>query len=253
MSVPAVQMERPSDTTLALTVSGAYKHFGGLPAINGIDLTVRTGERHLLLGPNGSGKTTLFNLITGVLMLDAGSIKLLGKEISSLPVAARTHLGIARTYQIITLFPKDTLIRNVVLSLLGLLPHRWNPFKPIDRYQDIGDAAEKVLDKVGLASLARKRISEVAYGEQRRVELAMALAQQPRILLLDEPLAGLSRTERRDVQDLLAQIPRDLTILLIELSFAEHITLLHHGEVVTHGTRADVVANPRTREVYLGR
>ncbi|MGZ5802722.1 MAG: ABC transporter ATP-binding protein [Xanthobacteraceae bacterium] len=243
----------------ALEVKQLYKRFGGLPAINGIDLSLGAGERHLLLGPNGSGKTTLFNLITGVLPADSGSVRLFGEDLSRLPVAGRAHLGMARTYQIITLFPKDTLIRNVVLSLLGLSSHRWNPLRSINRYADIGDAAEAVLETVGLTSIARRRLSEVAYGEQRRVELAMSLAQRPRILLLDEPLAGLSRSERRDIQDLLESFPRELTILLIEhdmdvaLSFAERITVLHHGEVVTHGTRAEVVANPRTKEVYLGR
>jgi branched-chain amino acid transport system ATP-binding protein len=244
--------------TAALSLQGLSKAFGGLPAVNGVSLQVQPGERRLIIGPNGAGKTTLFNLITGDLPPDAGTIRLFGEEVQRLSTHRRTHLGMARTYQILTLFPRDTLAHNVLLALLGRAPARWNPVLPLARRADLAARARAVLDRVGLGSLAERRLSEVSYGEKRRVEIAMALAQEPKLLLLDEPLAGLSREERATVQALLGRIPRDITIVMIEhdmdaaLSFAENITLLHYGQVLVEGTRAEVVAHPRTREVYLG-
>jgi branched-chain amino acid transport system ATP-binding protein len=164
----------------------------------------------------------------------------------------------ARTYQVITLFPRDTLAHNVVLSLLARAPGRWNALVPLSRRKALYAQAREVLAQVDLAHLAERPLAQVSYGDKRRVEIAMALAQNPRLLLLDEPLAGLSREERTTVQALLARIPRDITIVMIEhdmdaaLSFAERITLLHFGQVLVEGTRAEVVAHPRTREVYLG-
>jgi branched-chain amino acid transport system ATP-binding protein len=164
----------------------------------------------------------------------------------------------ARTYQIITLFPDGSLRENVALSLLGLSSARWNPLSRLDRQKDLMSEADRVLSTVGLDASAGKLLRETAYGEQRRVEIAMALAQRPRILLLDEPFAGLSMSERTDIANLLASIPRDVTIIMIEhdmdvaLEFAEQITVIHFGEVVVEGSRADVVADARTREIYLG-
>jgi branched-chain amino acid transport system ATP-binding protein len=164
----------------------------------------------------------------------------------------------ARTYQIITLFPSDSILRNVMLALLGLSPRRWNPFIGLDRQRDLFEEAQAALARVGLVHLADRPLSQTSYGERRRVEIAMALAQNPRVLLLDEPFAGLSIDERRQVQGLLRGLPRELTIVMIEhnmdvaLDFAERITLLHFGEVIVEGTRAEVVADHRTREVYLG-
>jgi branched-chain amino acid transport system ATP-binding protein len=212
----------------------------------------------LIIGPNGAGKTTLFNLITGELHPDGGAITLFGDDITRVPGRRRAHLGIGRTYQIITLFPGDTLLRNVTLSLLGLDRLRWNPFVRLDRQTALLARAREVLTRVGLGPLADRPLAQTSYGERRRVEIAMALAQRPRVLLLDEPFAGLSIEERRDVLALVAGIPRDVTIIMIEhdmdvaLDFAERITVLHFGEVVVEGTRAEVVAHPRTREIYLG-
>jgi len=242
----------------ALELNGLRRSFGGLPAVNGISLAVEPGERRLIIGPNGAGKTTLFNLITGDLKPDGGTIRLFGEEVQRLPTHRRAHRGMARTYQILTLFPKDTLVHNVMLSLLGLDPARWNPVVPLARRTALAGRAREVLAMVGLAPLADRLLSELSYGEKRRVEIAMALAQKPRLLLLDEPLAGLSREERASVQALLERIPREITVVMIEhdmdtaLSFAERITLLHFGEVLVEGSRAEVVAHPRTREVYLG-
>jgi branched-chain amino acid transport system ATP-binding protein len=164
----------------------------------------------------------------------------------------------ARTYQIITLFPQDTILHNVTLALLGLSPLRWNPLATLARRRDLAERGRAALARVGLDHIAERPLAQTSYGERRRVEIAMALAQEPRVLLLDEPFAGLSIDERRDVQRLLMAIPRDVTLVMIEhnmdvaLDLADRITLLHFGKVIVEGTRAEVVADPRTREVYLG-
>ena len=242
----------------ALVISGLDKAFGGLRVTRGLALSVAPGERRLIIGPNGAGKTTLFNLIAGELRADQGSIALFGQELTRLPVRQRAHLGLSRTYQIITLFPRETLLRNVVLSLLGLSPLRWNPFIRLDRQTKLVEQARVALERVGLGHLAARPLAEPSYGERRRAAIAMALAQQPKLLLLDEPFAGLSVDERRDVQKLLNGIPRDVTIVMIEhdmdvaLDFAERITVMHFGEIVVEGSRAEVVADPRVKEIYFG-
>ena len=242
----------------ALAVRNLEKSFGGLRVTSDVNLAVEPGERRLIIGPNGAGKTTLFNLITGELRPDSGSVTLFDRDITRVPSRRRFHLGIARTYQIITLFPGETLLRNVTLALLGLSRRRWNPFVRLDRQAALLARARETLARVGLDHLADRPLAQTSYGERRRVEVAMALAQTPRVLLLDEPFAGLSTDERRDVLRLVTSIPRDVTIVMIEhdmdvaLDFAERITVLHFGEVVVEGTRGEVVAHPRTREIYLG-
>ncbi|MFL5146485.1 MAG: ABC transporter ATP-binding protein [Microvirga sp.] len=242
----------------ALALKDLCKAFGGLQVTRNVNLSVEPGERRLIIGPNGAGKTTLFNQITGDLKPSSGSIHVFGRDITRIASRQRAHIGIARTYQIITLFARDTLLRNVMLALLGLSPLRWNPFVDLERQEHLRERAKAALARVGLADMAERRLSETSYGERRRVEIAMALAQEPKLLLLDEPFAGLSADERRDVRGLLAGIPRDVTIIMIEhdmdvaLDLADRITLLHFGEVIVEGTRAAVVEDPRTREVYLG-
>jgi len=242
----------------ALEIRGLNKSFGGLRVTSGVELLVASGERRLIIGPNGAGKTTLFNLIAGELRPDAGSIVLFRQDITRLAARRRAHLGLARTYQIITLFPNETLLRNVTLALLGLSPARWNPVVRLDSQRALIGRAADALQRVGLSHLASRPVAQTSYGERRRVEIAMALAQAPRMLLLDEPFAGLSIEERHDVAALIASIPRDVTIVMIEhdmdvaLDFAERISVLHFGEVIVEGSRAEVVEHPRTREIYLG-
>jgi branched-chain amino acid transport system ATP-binding protein len=242
----------------ALAVRNLCKQFGGLRVTANVNLTVEPGERRLIIGPNGAGKTTLFNLITGEIAPDSGSIRLFDQDITWAWSHRRPHLGMARTYQIITLFASDTILRNVTLALLGLSPLRWSLFKDLEQQHVLSERARAALARVGLGNIADRPLSQTSYGERRRVEIAMALAQDPKVLLLDEPFAGLSIDERRDVRQLLNAIPREVTVVMIEhdmdvaLDWAERITLLHFGEVIVEGTRAEVVANPRTREVYLG-
>jgi branched-chain amino acid transport system ATP-binding protein len=246
------------NVTLALHISGLNKAFGGVPAMNGVSLDVRPGERRLIIGPNGAGKTTLFNLITGDLAPDAGTITLFGEDVSRLGPHQRAHRGLARTYQITALFSRDSLEHNIVLSLLGLSKLRWDAFNPLPSQRALHEEARRALRLVGLEQRATYPIGEVSYGEKKRIEIAMALAQKPRLLLLDEPLAGLSREERSAVKALITAIPRDVTLVMIEhdmdtaLDLAERITLLHYGSVIVEGTRGEVVADSKTREIYLG-
>ena len=242
----------------ALTISGLRKSFGGLQVTRDVNLNVEPGERRLIIGPNGAGKTTLFNLITGELTPDSGSVRLFGQDITAVPSRRRSHLGMARTYQIITLFARNTILHNVSLALLGLSPLRWNPLIDMKRQGHIVEDARAALKQVGLGAIAERPLSQTSYGERRRVEIAMALAQRPKVLLLDEPFAGLSIDEPRDVHQCLMGISRDVTMVMIEhnmdvaLEFAERITVLHFGRVIVEGTRAEVVQHPRTREIYLG-
>ncbi len=241
-----------------LEINGLSKSFGALKVIDDFSMRVGPGERRLILGPNGAGKTTLFNLISGDLAANTGSIRLFGEEVGSLKTARRAARGMARTYQVVTLFPNDTLLHNVVLALLGKRRLRWNPLCSLEARGALREQAYVVLQRVGLEALAGKRVGATSYGEKRRLEIALALAQEPRLMLLDEPLAGLSAQERIQVQLLLEDIPRSISIVMIEhdmavaLSLAERISLLHYGKLVVDGTCEEVAAHPRTREVYLG-
>ena len=242
----------------ALEIIELNKAFGGLRVTQDVSLKIRQGERRLIIGPNGAGKTTLFNQISGDMRPNSGKIKLFSADVTTLAPYRRAHLGLSRTYQIITLFTGDTLEHNVTIGLLGLLPSRWQMWRPLSFYRDLASEARRTLDTVGLLHLSDHPISEIAYGEKRRVELAMALAQKPRVLLLDEPLAGLSNSERTTVRSLIASIPRQTTVIMIEhdmdtaLDLAETVTLLNYGRVIVDGERDAVIADERTREVYLG-
>jgi branched-chain amino acid transport system ATP-binding protein len=242
----------------ALEIIDLHKAFGGLSVTQNVTLTIRPGERRLIIGPNGAGKTTLFNQISGDMRPNSGQINLFGTDITQFPPYRRAHLGLSRTYQIITLFTDDTLEHNVTLGMLGLRPSRWQMWRPLSFYGDLATEARRTLDAVGLLHLANHPVSEIAYGEKRRVELAMALAQKPRVLLLDEPLAGLSNTERSQVKSLIASIARETAVIMIEhdmdtaLDLAETVTLLNYGRVIVNGERDAVIADERTREVYLG-
>jgi branched-chain amino acid transport system ATP-binding protein len=241
-----------------LEVQSLTKSFGGLKVTRGVDLRLAPGERHLIIGPNGAGKTTLFNLIAGDLRPDSGSIRLRGHDVTPAATQVRAQRGIARTYQILTLFGHDTLLHNVMLALMGKSALRWRPWGALQRERRLREQALRQLEAVGLAHKAALPLEQTSYGEKRRLEIAMALAQDPVLLLLDEPFAGLSAEERATVHALLASVSREVTVLMIEhdmdvaLALADRITLLHYGEVITAGTRAEVVDDPRTREIYLG-
>ena len=245
-------------TVPALHVEGLRKRFGGVLATRDVSLTVMPGERRLLIGPNGAGKTTLFNLVCGDLRADAGSIRVFGRELRGTPMRERPRAGLGRTYQVLTLFPGETMLHNVALAVIGGSRAAWLPWGSFARRQDVRARAEAALAQVGLHEGGERIAAETSYGERRRLELAMALAQEPRLLLLDEPLAGLSGPERETVRAVLEALPRTVSVLLIEhdmdvaLALADRVTLLNFGAVVLEGTRAEVAADPRTHEVYFG-
>jgi branched-chain amino acid transport system ATP-binding protein len=244
--------------SVVVEINDLCKSFGGLQVTRSVNLRVEQGERHLLIGPNGAGKTTLFNLIAGDLRPSSGSISLLGKPVTRTSTARRAQLGLARTFQIVTLFGRDSLLHNVKLALMGKSAMRRRHWGSFERNRALSTRALEVLHSVGLADKAQWPLEQTSYGEKRRLEIAMALAQDPQVLLLDEPLAGLSTEERETITELLRNIDPSITIIMIEhdmevaLAFADRITLLHYGEVILAGTRQEVVADPRTREIYLG-
>ncbi len=244
--------------TPALEVTALCKSFGGVAVTQNINLSVQVGERRLIIGPNGAGKTTLFSQIAGELQPDSGCIKVFGHDLTHKPVHVRPHFGLSRTYQIINLFNQDTVLHNVALALLGISPRRFNPFQALRRNDPVYEHARHVLESVGLTDSAERSVGEMSYGEQRRVEIGVAMSQAPKLLLLDEPLAGLSQDERVLVRDLISSLPRSTTIVMIEhdmdvaLAFAEKISVLHYGSLIVEGDRDTVVKHPRTREVYLG-
>ena len=241
-----------------LVLKGLTKRFGGVTAANGVNLSVAPGERRIIIGPNGAGKTTLFNLISGAFPPTAGEIHLFGEDVTRLPGHTRVHRGLGRTYQIITLFAKLTVLDNVLLALLGRHRARFAALRPLRAYGELYDEALERLRSVDLLERRADPARLLSNGEQRRLEILLALAQRPRLLLLDEPMAGLSPGERQAVLALLAQIGRQIPLVMIEhdmdlaLDLADLVTVLHYGEVIAEGTPAEVRSNPLVQEIYLG-
>jgi branched-chain amino acid transport system ATP-binding protein len=241
-----------------LRLDNVSRHFGGLKAVDGVTLTVAPGARHAVIGPNGAGKTTLFNVISGELPATSGTISLSGAEITKLAPHQRAARGVARTFQITRLFPDLTVRENVLLACAALDRRRFTWFRSLSSYTDLAGQAAGLLDRFGLSSLADEKARHISYGEQRRLEVALALAGRPRLLLLDEPMAGLSSPERVAMRTLLGELDPAIAVLLIEhdmdmaFSFADRVTVLHQGRVLTEGTRDEVSANDMVQQVYLG-
>ena len=242
----------------ALRLDGVLKTFGGLRAVDGVSLAVAPGERRALIGPNGAGKTTLFNLIAGVLPVTGGAIRLFGVDVTRAPAHRRAARGLARTFQITNLFPGLTVLENCILAVQALTPVKFSMLRPVSAYAALRERARAILAAVGLEGVVGARVANLSHGEQRQLEIALALAGQPRLLLLDEPTAGLSPAESRLMADLLAGLDPAITVLMIEhdmdiaLALATRVTVLHYGRVIADGTRDEVRADPQVREIYLG-
>jgi branched-chain amino acid transport system ATP-binding protein len=223
-----------------------------------VSLTVRPGERRALIGPNGAGKTTLFNLVSGAIPVSSGTIELFGRDITGMPSHRRAALGLARTFQINNLFPALTVLENCLLAVQALTRTKFSMFRPLDRYPALADRARATLASVGLADRVGATVRHLSHGEQRQLEIALALAGQPRVLLLDEPTAGLSPAESQLMARLLRALDPAITVLMIEhdmdiaLEMAERVTVLHYGRVIADGLREEVKANSLVREIYLG-
>ena len=247
-----------TEPALALSLSNLTKSFGGLSAVDGVSLTVAPGERRAIIGPNGAGKTTLFSLISGETMPSSGRLMLFGQDVTRLAPHRRAALGLARTYQITNLFPRLTALDNCILAVQALTPAKLHLHRALQRYTDHFARAREVLDAVGLAAKADEAVRSLSHGEQRQLEIALALAGSPRLLLLDEPTAGLSPAESHLMTALLKKLDPAITLLVIEhdmdvaFELTNRITVLHYGRVVADGLAHEVKADPLVQEIYLG-
>jgi branched-chain amino acid transport system ATP-binding protein len=241
-----------------LQTEALSKRFGALAVTDGVSIDVCEGELHALIGPNGAGKTTLINQLSGELAADAGTVRFDGRDLTRAPVHARARAGLLRSYQITSVFDEFTVLENVVLSALGARGHAFGFWRPLLQDRAARHAAEQAIADVGLAAHAGSAASELGYGERRQLELAMCLAAQPRFLLLDEPMAGMSAQESGAVTALLQRLKRRYTILLVEhdmdavFALADRISVLVYGRLMFTGTPDEVRAHPEVRAVYLG-
>ena len=235
------------------------KSFGALTAVNAVSLAAEAGRLHSIIGPNGAGKTTLFNLLTGAFAPSAGKIFLDGKDITATPAHRRAHLGLARSFQRTNVFPAFSLLDNVWVAAFACSPS-WKglAWRPAERYPELAERARQALCDVGLIEKEHQPAREVSHGEQRQLELAIALAARPRVLLLDEPAAGLSPEETRRMVALLSRLKGRYTIVLIEhkmdiiMSVSDRISVMHFGSLIAEGTPAEIQRNADVRKAYLG-
>ena len=245
-------------TAPCLALDHVSRHFGGLKAVDDVTLTVQPGERHALIGPNGAGKTTLFNVISGELPATVGSITVFGTNVTRMAPHRRAALGIARTFQITKLFANLTVLENLLLACEALERRKLVVHRAVSSYADLTARAAALIDQFGLTGRSDDYARDLSYGEQRKLEVALSMAGRPRLLLLDEPMAGLSAGESRSMHAILEQIDRSIAVLLIEhdmdiaFAFAERVTVLHQGRVLTEGTREQVSATPAVQQIYLG-
>jgi branched-chain amino acid transport system ATP-binding protein len=244
--------------TVVLRTEGLSKQWGSFAANSGIDLSIAAGSRHALIGPNGAGKTTFINLLTGVHPASSGRILLDGRDITALPQHQRVRRGMTRSYQINTLFADLTVLEAVVLAVCTRRGSSACWWRTVAAHgEEVAEAMALLVD-LGLGDAADTLTRQLAYGRQRLLEIALALATRPRLLLLDEPAAGIPLAESRELFAVLERLPRDVTLLFIEhdmelvFRFAERITVLVAGRVLADGTPAAIAADPRVREVYLG-
>jgi branched-chain amino acid transport system ATP-binding protein len=246
----------PPDGDELLRVEGLTMRFGGLTALNAVSLSVRRGELRAIIGPNGAGKSTFFNCLTGALRPTSGRIWFRGEDIAGLPPDAIARRAVARSYQITNILPGATVLENVRLAAQSRR-YAWSLLRHHRAYRDLVDRSRSLLDSVGLADKADEVAANLSHGEQRNLEIAIALATAPALLCLDEPTAGMSPVETQATVRLIERIARDLTILLVEhdmdvvMGLARRISVLHYGAVLAEGTPAEIQADPRVLEVYL--
>jgi len=250
----SVAREGAAETVLR--TEGLTVRFGGLTAVDNVNFAIQRGEVRAIIGPNGAGKSTFFNCLTGVLRPSAGRIVFNGEDITGLLPNHISQKGIARSYQITTIMPNATALENVRIAAQSRR-HGWSMLRHYRHYGDLIEKAEAVLDAVGLAAKADELAANLSHGEQRNLEIGIALATEPQLLCLDEPTAGMSASETHGTMQLVRRIAKDLTILIVEhdmqvvMELAHRITVLHYGRVLAEGTPAEIQQNPRVLEVYL--
>jgi branched-chain amino acid transport system ATP-binding protein len=243
----------------ALKIDSLYKNFGALQVVRDLSFTIPAEERRVvIIGPNGAGKTTLFNLISGELPPSGGTIHLFGRDVTKMPCYRRTRMGLARTFQITDLFPYFTLMENLLLALQAHDPCAYQMLRPLRSYGHLYEKAEKLLRQMKLWEKRDSAITALSHGEMRLVELMLGIAGGPKILLLDEPTAGLTRSEGVWLANMIQNLLKDVTLLIIEhdmqiaFALAERIIVLHQGAIVADGKPEEVRTNPRIKEIYLG-
>jgi len=252
---PAGAATSPAAAPLLATEALAVR-FGGLRALSNVDFAVAAGEIRAIIGPNGAGKSTFFNCLTGVLRPTSGHIRFAGQDITGLSPDRISQRGIARSYQITNILPNATVFENVRIAAQSR-HHSWNLFVHHRSFPDLADKAAAALEAVGLRQKADELAANLSHGEQRNLEIGMALATEPRLLCLDEPTAGMSAAETGATMDLVRQIAEGLTILIVEhdmqvvMGLAHRITVFNYGEILAEGTPAEIQSNPRVLEVYL--
>jgi len=248
----------PAPRARHLATQGLARSFGGLKATDGVSLEVRPGELHALIGPNGAGKTTLINLLSGELRADAGALRLDGVDISAATVQQRVALGLLRSYQVTSVFDGYTVLENACLAALRKRRRRLSPWRPLAACQDVVDAARQALAACRLQDVADSEVGSLAYGQRRQLEIAMALAGEPGILLLDEPMAGMSAAESAAVIELLRSLKGRYTIVLVEhdmnavFALADRISVLVYGRLIATGDAEAIRNHPDVRRAYLG-
>ena len=241
-----------------LELRSLSKSFGGLRAVSGVSLTLMRGDRKAIIGPNGAGKTTLFNLITGIFLPTSGQVLLAGRDVTSWPSHRRTALGMARTFQITSLFPRLTVLDNVLLAIQGRRASKFVMWRFLSSYREAYDKAHGLLERAAFLDRKDTEVRHLSHGEQRQLEIVVGLAGDPHILLLDEPAAGLSSGESAEMAQFLQRLDPEMAILLIEhdmdvvFDVADDISVLHFGEIMESGPTERIRSSAKVQEIYLG-
>ena len=244
--------------SLVLEADGVTAQFGGLMAVDGVTLRLQRGERRAIIGPNGAGKTTFFNLIGGQIRPTAGEIRLFGEPVTTKAPRKRAELGLVRTFQSTALFADMTAAENIILSLQALDPRKYVIYRPLASYRDLMARVDEIVAKWSLAKWREVPVAHMSHGEQRQLEIILAIESSPRLLLLDEPTAGLAPAETQAVTELIGALDRSVTILLIEhdmdvaFQIAESFTVFHQGRIVVEGAPDDIRRDARVAELYFG-
>jgi branched-chain amino acid transport system ATP-binding protein len=247
-----------SGQTPVLELKGLSKSFGGLHAVRGVTFKIMAGDRKAIIGPNGAGKTTLFNLITGIFPASSGQVMLFGRDVTGWQSHRRTALGMARTFQVTSLFPRLTVLDNVLLAIQGLRPSKFVMWRFMSSYREVYDKAHRLLEQAAFMDRANTEVRYLSHVEQRQLEIVLGLASDPNILLLDEPAAGLSSGESVEMTKFLMKLDPNLAILLIEhdmdvvFDVADEISVLHFGEVLETGEPEQIKRSQKVQEIYLG-
>lgn len=241
-----------------LVLENVSREFGGLKAVDGVNLVVRPGERRAVIGPNGAGKTTLFNVISGEFPPSSGRVLLFGDDVSKEGPHQRAARGLARTFQIIRLFANLDVLENALLACVALDPRKYAMHRPLGSCRELVETANRLIERFGLTRFRKELVRHLSYGDQRKLEVELSVAGRPKLLLLDEPMAGLSAAEGEAMRVLIDGLDPSIAVLLIEhdmdiaFGFAENVTVLYQGRVLTDGHKDEIRANRNVQEVYLG-